>query len=217
MIPDSLLTKNTIPLRRWLVENQQVNQIFKLGEDIFDNVYAGTAIVQYTDKSPSDDHEAEVGLIQKSDRQRMMGGGGEALSSILEDKKNTTKQRRFAEDNEYQIAVWAGEEDYEILDVVEANTVAWNDVIDNGREGNVMKCPYCMEWDTFPRKRAESKEGGYYDKTCSHCGEEYEFEEAITTRELSKKSRLKTVTRRSISVNTATHYFHRTSEAVSVV
>jgi hypothetical protein len=39
-----------------------------------------------------------------------------------------------------------------------------------------------MEWDTFPRKRAESKGGGYYNKTCSHCGEEYEFEEAITTR-----------------------------------
>lgn len=193
IVPDSLLTRNTIPLRRWLVESQRVDRILKLGEGIFDNVHIGTAIVQYTNGLPPDDHKTKVGLIQKSDRKRMMGSGGEALSSILENKKNTTKQRRFAEDSEYQIAVWAGEEDYEILDVMEANTVAWNDVIDNGRgdeigrEGNVMKCPYCTEWDTFPRKRAESKGGGYYDKTCSHCGEEYEFEEAITTRKVIRE------------------------------
>ncbi|WP_246986360.1 Eco57I restriction-modification methylase domain-containing protein [Halorientalis marina] len=190
IIPDSVLNKNTVPLRRWLIENQQLNRIFKLGEGIFDSVYAGTAIVQYTNRSPAPDNEVEVGLIQKSDRKRMMGSGGEALSSILNDKKNVTKQGRFAEDDEFQIAVWAGEQDYEILDVMEADTVAWNNVIDNGRgdeigrEGNVMKCPYCMEWDTFPRKRAESKGGGYYDKTCSHCGEEYEFEDAISTRKI---------------------------------
>lgn len=194
IIPDSILNKNTVPLRRWLVKNHQMDQVIKLGEGIFDNVNAGTAIVQYTNQPPTDDHEVEVGLIQKSDRKEMMGSGGKALSSILEDKGNITRQQRFAEDDEYQIAVWAGEEDYEVLNVMEGDTVEWDSVIDNGRgdeigrEGDVMKCPYCTEWDTFPRKRAESKGGGYYSKTCSHCGEEYEFEEAISTRKIIQKS-----------------------------
>jgi type I restriction-modification system DNA methylase subunit len=194
IVPDSLLSKNTVPLRQWLVEEQSLNRVFKLGEGIFGNdVYAGTVIIQYTNEPPADDHEVEVGLIQKSDRERMMGSGGEALTSILEDKKNITKQGRFAEDDEYQIPVWAGEEDHEILDVMESETVDWADVIDNGRgdeigrDGNIMQCPYCTEWDTFPRKRAESKGGGYYEKTCSHCGEEYEFEEAINTRKIIRE------------------------------
>jgi len=43
-----------------------------------------------------------------------------------------------------------------------------------------------MEWSPFPRNRAESKGGGYYPKVCDHCGEEFEFEEAITTRRIVK-------------------------------
>lgn len=192
IIPDSLLSKNTIPLREWLVENKQLDRIFKLGEGIFDDVFAGTAIIQYTNQPPTSENEVEVGLIQKSDRKEMLGSGGKALSSILDNKKHLTKQGRFADTEDYQIAVWAGEPDYEILDQMEAATVSWDKVVDNGRgdeigrDGNVMKCPYCMEWDTFPRNRAESKGGGYYDKTCSHCDEEYEFEEAITTKQIIK-------------------------------
>ncbi|MFC6723205.1 Eco57I restriction-modification methylase domain-containing protein [Halobium palmae] len=194
IVPDSLLNKNSVPVRQWLVENQELNQVYKLGEGIFDNVFVGTAIIQYTNRKPSDDNNVEVGLIQKSDRKEMMGSGGEALSSILEQRKNTTNQSRFGEKDDYQIAVWAGEEDYEILDDMETHTVDWGQVVDNGRgdeigrDGNVMKCPYCTEWDTFPRKRAESKGGGYYDKTCSHCGEEYEFEEAIEKKKIIKES-----------------------------
>jgi hypothetical protein len=190
IIPDSIIRKDSSPSCEWLVDSHQVDRVFKLGEGIFDDVYSGTAMLQYTNAPPDDDQEAEVGLIQKSDRERMMGSGGEALSKILEDKKNVTKQQRFRTKDGYRFPVWAGEPDYDILDAMETGTVDWNNVIDNGRgdeigrEGEVMKCPYCLEWDTYPRKRAESKGGGYYEKTCSHGGEEYKFEEAATTREI---------------------------------
>jgi type I restriction-modification system DNA methylase subunit len=192
IIPDTLLNRDSSPLREWLVENKQIDQVYKLGEGIFDSVYAGTVILQYTNRPPSEDTETKVGLIQKEDRKRMMGSGGEALSSILQENNHLTRQQRFRVDNESSIRVWAGEKDYEILDIMETDTVSWSEVIDNGRgdeigrDGEVMQCPYCMEWDTFPRKRAESKGGGYYSKTCTHCGEEYEFEEAISTREIIK-------------------------------
>jgi len=50
----------------------------------------------------------------------------------------------------------------------------------------VMRCPACMDWDTYPRSRAASKGGGYYAKTCTHCDHEYEFEDAAETREIIK-------------------------------
>jgi type I restriction-modification system DNA methylase subunit len=194
IIPDTVINRDSSPLREWLVTEKKLDRVYKLGEGIFDNVFAGTSILQYTNTAPSADNEVQVGLIQKEDRKRMMGSRGEALSSILEEKTHTTRQSRFQDDSQHSIPVWAGEKDYAILDVMEENTVDWSNVIDNGRgdeigrDGQIMQCPYCMGWDTYPQKRAESKGGGYYAKTCSHsdCGEEYEFEEAISTREIIK-------------------------------
>jgi hypothetical protein len=190
IVPDSILSKDSVPAREWLVKNYQIDQAYKLGEGLFENVYAGTAILQYTNNPPEDDHMTRTGLIQKEHRKDMMGNGGQALSAILAKHTNLTAQHRFTMDDEYAIPVWAGESDFEILDQMEDGTVSWENVLDNGRgdeigrDGNVLQCPYCSEWDTFPRKRGENKGGGYYAKTCTHCGEEFEFEEAISTRSI---------------------------------
>jgi len=192
IIPDSIFNEDSVPLRRWLVDSHQLDRVHKLGEGIFDGVFAATAIVQYTNIEPNEQHQVEVSLLQKADRKRMLGAGGEALASVIEDKKHITEQRRFAEDEDYVFDIWAGEKDHEILDAMEADTVDWSQVIDNGRgdetgrEGEILQCPYCTEWSPFPRKRAESKGGGYYSKTCDHCGEEFEFEDAISTRHIVK-------------------------------
>jgi hypothetical protein len=120
----------------------------------------------------------------------MMGVGGEALGSVISKKRHVTRQKRFQSNDEYTIDVWASEDDHRIMDQMTTGTVEWSEVFDNGRgdeigkDGEVMKCPYCMEWDTYPQKRAASKGGGYYAKTCTHCGEEYEFEEAVSTKEI---------------------------------
>lgn len=81
------------------------------------------------------------------------------------------------------------------METMTTGTVAWGDVMDNGRgdeigrDGEVMQCPFCLEWDTYPQKRAESKGGGYYTKTCTHCGEEYEFENAVATKNIIQASK----------------------------
>lgn len=80
------------------------------------------------------------------------------------------------------------------MDQMESGTISWDNVVDNGRgdeigrDGDIMQCPYCMEWDTYPKNKAESKGGGYYPKTCSHCGEEYEFGDAVATKQIIKDS-----------------------------
>ena len=193
IIPDTIISRDTSQLREWLTETRQIDRVFKLGEGLFENVFAGTAIIQYTNKPPSEDTNVEVGLIQKEDRNRMMGSGGEALASILTENSHVTRQYRFSGDDGYTFAVWAAEADHQILDCMDADTVPWEAVIDNGRgdeigrDGNVLQCPYCTEWTTFPRKRAADNGGGYYDKTCTHCKETFEFEKAISTRQIIQK------------------------------
>ncbi|WP_338741460.1 Eco57I restriction-modification methylase domain-containing protein [Haloplanus salilacus] len=175
IIPDSIFNEDSVPLRRWLVDDHQLDRVHKLGEGIFDSVFAATAIVQYTNREAQSDHDVEVSLLQKEDRNQILGTGGEALLSIIQTKKHVTKQRRFTENEDYVFDIWAGEDDHEILDTMEADTVDWSEVADNGRgdetgrEGEILQCPYCTEWSPFPRKRAESKGGGYYSKTCDHC------------------------------------------------
>lgn len=193
IIPDSIFNDEYTDLRKWLVTNHQLDQIHKLGEGVFgDDVFAATAILQYTVTNPDEDHMVDASLLMKEDRDRMMGTGGEALSSLIDVKRNPTRQARYREDDDFTIDVWAAEADYEILDTMQSETVPWDEVIDNGRGdetgrgGKVMKCPYCLEWDTYPAKRAESKGGGYYPKTCgnSSCGEEYELEDAVETAQI---------------------------------
>ncbi|MFA1612454.1 Eco57I restriction-modification methylase domain-containing protein [Halobellus rubicundus] len=193
IIPDSIFNEDSVPLRSWLAEDHQLDRVHKLGEGLFDNVFAATAIVQYTNQQPRDDQEIEVSILQKEDRKKIIGAGGGALKSIIEDKKHITKQSRFTENEDYVFDIWAGVEDHQILDAMEADTVDWSEVVDNGRgdetgkEGEILKCPYCMEWSPFPQNRAESKGGGYYPKVCDHCGEEFEFEDAISTRRIVKQ------------------------------
>ncbi|WIV66573.1 Eco57I restriction-modification methylase domain-containing protein [Natrialbaceae archaeon AArc-T1-2] len=190
IIPDSIFNEDSVPLRRWLVDERQLDRVHKLGEGVFPDVWAATAIVQYTIADPDPENEVEVSLLQKEDRETMMGSGGEALGSVVGKKSHVTLQKRFQEADGYTFDVWASEEDHRIMEAMTTGTVDWSDVLDNGRgdeigkDGEVMKCPYCMEWDTFPQSRAKSKGGGYYSKTCTHCGEEYEFEEAVTTKEI---------------------------------
>lgn len=190
IIPDSIFNEDSVPIRRWLVDNQRVDHVHKLGEGVFPNVWAATAIIQYTVGDPDPEHEVQVSLLQDEDRERMLGSGGEALASIIDRKGHVKRQQRFATDEEYAFEVWAGEADHEIMDVMEAETVDWANVLDNGRgdeigqDGEIMQCPYCTKWDTYPQKRAKSKGGGFYPKTCTHCGEEYEFEDAVATRQI---------------------------------
>lgn len=194
IIPDSIFNENSVPLRRWLVEDNQLDRVHKLGEGVFPNVWAATTIVQFTNADADPKHDVEVSLLQEEDREQMMGSGGEALSSLINRKGHVTQQSRFMDADGHEFDVWASEEDHRIMDWMVSDTVAWNNVFDNGRgdeigrKGEVMQCPYCLEWDTYPRKRAESKGGGYYEKTCTHCGEEYEFEDAVSTKRIIRES-----------------------------
>jgi len=192
IIPDSIFNDDYDVLREWLLDNHEVNRVHKMGEGLFENVYHPTAILQYTKtvEEPDLDTPVEVSILKKKDRELMMGPRNEALKRIIQEKHDVKTQRRFVEDDDYEFMLWSTEQDYEIMEKMHEDTVDWYDVVDNGRgdetgqDGNIMKCPSCLRWDSFPAKIAESKGGGYRDKKCGHCGHKYAFEEVVSTRQI---------------------------------
>ncbi len=193
IIPDSIFREEHEELREWLVTRHQLQQGHKLGEGIFDDVWSGTAIVQYTTTESDGTNTVECSVLRKEDRDRMQGSGGAALSTLINERLNTKPQQRILDEPDYNIRPFANEDDYEIMDIMQSNTVDTRKVLDDsrgdeiGKSGEVMRCPACFEWDTYPASRAASKGGGYYPKTCTHCDHEYEFEDAAETREIIKE------------------------------
>lgn len=192
IIPDSIFREEHEDLREWLAERHTINQAHKLGEGIFEDVWTGTAIVQYTTKQSDGSNTVECSVLRKEDRERMSGTGGAALSTLINERLNTKLQKRILDEPDYNFRPFANEDDYEIMEIMETDTVDTNRILNDsrgdeiGKSGEVMRCPSCFEWDTYPRSRAADKGGGYYPKTCTHCDHEYEFEDAADTREIIK-------------------------------
>lgn len=192
IIPDSIFREEHEDLREWLAEQHTIRQAHKLGEGIFDDVWAGTAIVQYETTESDGSTDVECSVLRKEDRERMQGTGGSALSTLIEERLNIKPQQRILDDPHYNFSPFANEDDYEIMDIMETDSVNTYGVLDDsrgdeiGKSGEVMRCPNCFDWDTYPRSRAADKGGGYYSKTCTHCDHEYEFENAVETREIIK-------------------------------
>jgi len=192
IIPDSIFREEHEELREWLATNHTVEQAHKLGEGIFEDVWSGTAIVQYTTEESDGSNTVECSVLRKEDRERMQGTGSTALSTLIDERLNTKPQQRILDEPDYNFRPFANEDDYEIMEIMETDTVNTDSVLDDsrgdeiGKSGEVMRCPSCFEWDTFPASRAASKGGGYYPKTCTHCDHEYEFEDAADTREIIK-------------------------------
>jgi gluconate kinase len=57
-----------------------VDQAHKLGEGVFEDVWSGTSIVQYTMEESDGSNTVECSVLRKEDRDRMQGTGGAALS-----------------------------------------------------------------------------------------------------------------------------------------
>lgn len=192
IIPDSIFREEHEPLREWLATRHTIDEIHKLGEGLFEDVWSGTAIVQYTTTQSDGSNPVECSVLRKEDRDRMEGTGGAAMSTLIEERLNTKPQRRILDEDDFNFRPFANEEDYEIMGIMESDTVDTYEVLEDsrgdeiGKSGNVMRCPNCKKLDTYPAKRAADKGGGYYPKECTHCDHEYEFEDADETRSIIK-------------------------------
>lgn len=188
VVPDSLFQPEHEETRRLLARDHTILQIIKLGEGVFENVYRAAAIVICAKGEADDEHEVLGLTVTNDDRQEITDVTENVnLSTLISERGNWIRQGRFRQDEHCRFQIFSGERDYEIMDRMEEVSIEWEGLLDSGRgvelgaTGEILRCPNCMRWATYPRRRAQRRGGGYYPKTCEHCEAEFEFEQAAGT------------------------------------
>jgi type I restriction-modification system DNA methylase subunit len=184
IIPDSILiNKETEDIRRLLAEENTLHEVIKLGEGVFPGVFRGSSIIVVEKGPPPEDHTFAGLIVTKGDRQQITDVANNVnLDVLMSERGNTVRLPRILENERAEFDIFVGEEDEELLSKIESHPIDWDELVEHGRgvelnrEGHVIQCPNCMRWDAPPAK----KRGVYSAKTCTHCGHEYEKEDAAS-------------------------------------
>lgn len=180
VIPDSIFNPEHENLRKFLCLENQIEAIIKLGEGFFRGVFRSSVIIIFRKKNPQKGHLISALTLFREDRKKLMKGKT-SISKIERERGILIPQKRFMEDENFTFDITKSVEDERIMQEMESNKIDWNRIVDSSRgvefseSGLVIQCPHCFKWDNPPRKR----KGKYQTKKCSHCGVEYEFDEAL--------------------------------------
>lgn len=180
VIPDRILRPEGERTRRWLFDHYQVREVIKLGEGVFPGVFRASVIIVVRKLSPSANDSIRTLTVMKADRDRLEQIGSTHLRSLMTDRGGFISRSRITEDEAYEIPLGATDDDIAIMETMREGSLAWtgpNGVfepygrgVETGTEGFVVRCNACFEWQIGPRKRSQSRGGGYKTKECDHCG-----------------------------------------------
>jgi len=208
VIPDSIFNPEHKNLRKFLCLENQIEAIIKLGEGFFKGVFRSSVIIIFKKKNPQKDHLISALTLFREDRKKLMKGKT-SISKIEMERGMLIPQKRFAEDENFIFDITKSVEDERIMQKMESNRIDWNWILDISRgvefseSGLVIQCPNCFKWDNPPRKR----KGKYQTKKCSHCGVEYEVDEALKKEIIVSKKKKKETDKPFISGKSVNRYY----------
>jgi adenine-specific DNA-methyltransferase len=181
LIPDSIFKPEHMRLREFLCQNQQIEEILKLGEGFFKGVYRACVILIFKNQLPQEGHEVSCTTLMKEDRKTLEVQTKIDLSVLKQAKALGTSQDSFRNSPDYAFNIVSDDADRRIMHRMEANTLDWQRLFDSWRGvefsegGIVIQCPNCSKWDNPPRKR----KGVYRIKVCRYCNHQYYFDNSI--------------------------------------
>jgi hypothetical protein len=190
VIPDSILKPEHEPTRRFIQANTAIGEVVKVGEGVFEDVFRAAVAITFSKERPGVSHELTGAIIFKEDRDRIMRGDPErGLDAVVAETGVRIKQTRFVTNPNAEWDIWVSDEDLAIRDKLERSQVDWKKLVASGRGieltkfGSVLQCPYCLRWNSIPRKiKRVGLSGGtppaYRAKKCASCGKSFEVAEA---------------------------------------
>ena len=191
VIPDRLLRPEGERTRRWLFDNYQVQEIIKLGEGVFQDVFRASVILIVRKAAPSDDDAIRTLVVTKADREQLEEVGVTHLRTLMLDRGGLISRSRIVEDSNYEIPLGATDEDLDVMQTMRRSALSWigeegifepyGRGVETGADGFVVRCNSCFEWQTGPRRRSKSRGGGYENKVCDHCGATFGVDDAEAT------------------------------------
>ena len=184
IIPDSIFQPQHAPTRRFVLDNFIITHIMRLGEGLFPEVYRAAAVVVARKGKAPEDHQVRASILVKADRALLCQPNSSVTVALLEQQRATSiRQKRFATNRDAVWDIHIREEDEPITGQMERRALNWKEIVISGRgveigkDGSVLRCPYCGTWNTMPRR---SRSGDYRSKKCiaDMCRKEFTVDEA---------------------------------------
>ena len=186
VVPDSILQPpEHTRLRDHILRHYQMDALVKLGEGIFEDVFRGSVAFQFTrSDSIASDHKVCCRIVVKEERSQVLKSPREnTLQSLLDREGSSITQARFQRNKDKVFDIFTSDEDAAILQVIDRDTLSWQNTFVTGRgvevskTGAVMACSHCGIWQNIPRKQ---KNGAYADVICINpkCGQIIHYHKA---------------------------------------
>ena len=214
ILPDSILLPEHEPLRRMLVDVTTLTRLIRAGEGLFPAVFRGAFLVCFVNRPPQADHVVRVGTLRKDHRKLLEGDAPSqplrTIAEILSQVGHDRRQAEFARHPRAEFDIAARREDRTIGGLIDGRPVDWRAItvtgrgVELGKRGEVLKCPYCYNWDTLPKKKPK---GAYQPKQCTHCGRQYELDRAAARDTIISQKRKKRAWRPLLVGESINRYF----------
>jgi hypothetical protein len=158
-------------IRRLLFENAKIEKVCNLGPDWFGpTVRMGTVFLQVCKVQSQDKYDFRAVLLAGLLRSKAIRGEIPLTQIEAQRSRDIPSARCVA--NNYEVEVFRGRQDDEIIERIERNSLSLATMCDRGRGEEVNKsgllwmCPNCLK-PTTPGKKA--KGGTYENKECPTC------------------------------------------------
>ncbi len=189
LIPDSIFLSEHERTRSYLLERTAMQRITRLGEGLFSGVFrAATGLVVEVGK-PGADHLVRCAVVTKAGRKLLKKDEAASLEEVESLTAHSIRQARFAANPGKEFDILITELDEPITTAMKDRAIHWEQATSDargaeiGKEGLVVKCPYCGVWNNVPRK---DKQGVYKEKKCSnpHCARTFEVGKSVPVRQV---------------------------------
>lgn len=180
VLPHTLLLPDHSTLRSYLLNNTTFVRYHSLGADWFGpKVRMNTTMLQLSNSPPASGSTFRSMTLVEGDRRRAIRGETN-LSQLEESYSFEIPQERCRKSGQVELFRYGADDD--IMSKMEGNSLPLGAVCSSGRgvelgkDGWVIQCPDCAEWDSPPRVL---RGGKIASKTCNHCGHKYEAAQAL--------------------------------------
>lgn len=177
IIPDSIFDEQNRVLRKFLLQNTQIQVIARLGEKLFKNVNRATTVIICKKTKPQNNTETICFRLSTSNRNSFLRGDV-SLFDVYNLEKHKVKQSRFLENANFEFDIDLYEEEEHLLNKIKKDVYDLSDVlrfsrgVEISKSGSVVVCPHCGYTQGFSKSQLASG-----IKTCKKCDTDFYISE----------------------------------------
>lgn len=187
ILPDSIFAEENTNVRKMLCEKTEICVIARLGEKIFTHINRAASIL-IVRKTPAAIHAVTKCFRLCTESRRKFLLDQLDLLEEYHSKRHFVKQARFSGHKKYLFDIDLSETDELLMQKIEKDKIKWENIfkfsrgVEISKSGMIVICPHCGSAQRIAKKNMN----GIY-KTCSHCGQLVNADQASIISIISNK------------------------------